>query len=73
MFKSGIRTLLDRLTRDLDAKAELTFGGLMLAHTADESARDEFITAYVVAREPATMSRAARLSRLPAGAAGHKP
>lgn len=67
MFRTGLRNLLDRLTRDMDAKAESTFGGLVLARSADDSARDEFITAYVVAREPVTVARTARLSRLPTG------
>lgn len=52
MRLSGLRSLLDRLTRDMDAKADSSFGGLMLARMDDESARDEFMTAHVVARLP---------------------
>ena len=64
MLKSGLRHLLDRLAKHMDAKAESTFDGLCLVSAGEESARDEFITAHIVAREPATASRAARLSRL---------
>lgn len=64
MFRSGFRSLLARLTKDMDAKAESTFGGLTFASAQEDSARDEFITAYIVAREPVTASRTARLSRL---------
>ena len=64
MFRSGFRNLLDRLTKDMDAKADSSFGGLTLASAQDDSARDEFITAYIVVREPVTASRTARLARL---------
>ena len=65
MFTSGIRKLLARLTTDMDAKADSTFSGLAFSPAAEDSARDEFITAYIIASEPVTASRAARLARLP--------
>jgi hypothetical protein len=66
MFRSGLRTLLDRLTRDMDAKADSSFGDLMSVGHEDDTARDEFMTAYVVVREPVTAAHAARLIRQPA-------
>jgi hypothetical protein len=68
MFKRGLRNLLDRLSKGMDAKADSSFDGLRGAGREDDSARDEFITAYVVAREPVTASRLARLTRLPLSA-----
>ena len=70
MLGSGIRKLLARWTTDMDAKADRSFGGLTRASGGEDSARDEFITAYIIAPEPAAVSRAARLSRLPATVAG---
>lgn len=64
MLKSGLRNLFDRLTKHMDAKADSTFDGLRLASVGNDSARDEFITAHIVAREPVTASRTVRLSRL---------
>lgn len=64
MFRSGIRNLLARLAKDFDAKADSSFGGLAYASAEDDSARDEFITAYIIAREPMAASRTSRLTRL---------
>ena len=64
MLKRGLHHLLARLTKDMDAKAETGLGGLSLGLAGEDSARDEFITAHILAREPAAASHAARLSRL---------
>lgn len=72
MFKRGLRNLLNRLSRDMEAKAQASYGGLTHVCREDEAARDEFITAYVVAREPVTAAHAARLSRHLAAGTGSR-
>lgn len=60
MLGSGLRNLFDRLSRDMGAKADSTFGSLMVPRNGDDPARDEFITAYIVAPEPVRIARKAK-------------
>lgn len=67
MFRSGLRKLIARLSRELDAKADPAFGSVARASAQEDSAGGEFITAYIVAREPVSAPRIARARR----ASGH--
>lgn len=63
MFKSGFRTFLSRFSVGMDELADSAFSGMTKALGPEDSARDEFMTVHILAKEPATVSRAAHLAR----------